>query len=85
MILDINVGSMMFALTPDRLRSRATGAFNVVNWGIRPVGSLAGGALGAAVGVRLTLWIATIGALAGALWLLPSPVPALRELPEEAA
>ena len=85
MILDINVGSMMFALTPDRLRSRATGAFNFVNWGIRPLGSLAGGALGAAVGVRPTLWIATIGALAGALWLLPSPVPALRELPEEAA
>ena len=85
MILDINAGSMMFALTPDRLRSRATGAFNFVNWGIRPLGSLAGGALGAAIGVRPTLWVATIGALAGALWLLPSPVPALRDLPEEAA
>ena len=48
MILDINVGSIMFALTPDRLRSRATGAFNFVNWGIRPLGALAGGALGAA-------------------------------------
>jgi MFS family permease len=85
MILDINAGSMMFALTPDRLRSRATGAFNFVNWGIRPLGALAGGALGAVVGVRPTLWIATIGALAGALWLLPSPVLSLRELPEEAA
>jgi len=85
MILDINVGSIMFALTPDRLRSRATGAFNFVNWGIRPLGSLAGGALGAWIGVRPTLWVATVGAVAGALWLLPSPVPALRELPEEAA
>jgi len=85
MILDINVGSMMYALTPDRLRSRTTGAFNFVNWGIRPLGSLAGGALGAAIGVRPTLWVATIGALAGALWLLPSPVPALRDLPEEAS
>ncbi|MGH3036530.1 MAG: MFS transporter [Gaiellaceae bacterium] len=85
MILDINAGSMMFALTPDRLRARATGAFNFVNWGIRPLGSLAGGALGAALGVRPALWIATIGAIAGALWLLPSPVPALRDLPEEAA
>jgi MFS family permease len=85
MILDINAGSMMFALTPDRLRSRATGAFNFVNWGIRPLGALAGGALGAVIGVRPTLWVATIGALAGALWLLPSPVPALRELPDEAA
>ena len=84
MILDINAGSMMFALTPDRLRSRATGAFNFVNWGIRPLGALAGGALGAWLGVRPTLWVATIGALAGAVLLLPSPVPALRELPEEA-
>jgi MFS family permease len=85
MILDINAGSMMFALTPDRLRSRATGAFNFVNWGIRPLGALAGGALGAWIGVRPALWVATVGALAGALWLLPSPVPALRKLPEQAA
>ncbi len=85
MILDINAGSMMFALTPDRLRSRATGAFNVVNWGIRPLGALAGGAVGTLIGVRPTLWVATVGALAGALLLLPSPVFGLRELPEEAA
>jgi MFS family permease len=85
MILDINVGSIMFALTPDRLRSRATGAFNFVNWGIRPIGALVGGIVGAWIGVRTTLWITSIGAIAGALWLLPSPVPALRELPEEAA
>lgn len=85
MMLDINAGSIMFALTPDRLRSRATGAFNFVNWGIRPIGSLVGGALGASIGVRPTLWVATVGALAGALWLLPSPVPGLRGLPEEAA
>jgi MFS family permease len=84
MILDINVGSIMFALTPDRLRSRATGAFNFVNWGIRPIGSLVGGALGAWIGVRTTLWITSIGAIAGALWLLPSPLPGLRDIPEEA-
>lgn len=85
MILDINVGSIMFALTPDRLRSRATGAFNFVNWGIRPLGALAGGALGAVIGVRPTLWVGVLGALAGVLWLLGSPVAGLRELPEEAA
>ena len=85
MILDINGGSIMYALTPDRLRSRAQGAFNFVNWGIRPLGSLAGGALGAWIGVRPTLWVATVGALTGVLFLLPSPVPGLRELPEEAA
>ena len=73
MILDINGGSIMYALTPDRLRSRSQGAFNFVNWGIRPIGSLFGGAMGAWIGVRPTLWVATIGAIAGALWLLPRP------------
>jgi len=85
MILDINGGSIFYALTPDRLRSRAQGAYTFVNWGIRPIGSLVGGALGAWIGVQTTLWVTAIGAIAGALWLLPSPVPLLRELPEEAA
>ena len=85
MILDINAGSIMFALTPDRLRSARDRGVQLRQLGIRPLGALAGGALGAAIGVRPTLWVATIGALRGALWLLPSPVPGLRELPEEAA
>lgn len=83
MILDINAGTIIPALTPHRLRSRATGAFRFVNYGVRPVGALIGGALGSAIGLRPTLWIATVGAIAGALWLVPSPVAALRELPEE--
>jgi MFS family permease len=85
MILDINAGAIIPALTPHRLRSRATGAFRFVNYGVRPLGALIGGALGSAIGLRPTLWIATVGAIAGALWLLPSPVPGLRELPEEAS
>jgi MFS family permease len=85
MILDINASAFMIALTPDRLRSRTTGAFNFVNWGIRPLGSLAGGALGAALGLRPALWLSSVAAVAGVLWLLPSPIPGLRELPEEAA
>jgi MFS family permease len=85
MILDINASAFMTAITPDRLRSRTTGAFNFVNWGIRPLGSLLGGALGSAVGLRPALWLSSIAALAGVLWLLPSPIPALRDLPEEPA
>jgi MFS family permease len=85
MILDINASAFMTALTPDRLRSRTTGAFNFVNWGIRPLGALLGGALGSALGLRPALWLSSIAALAGVLWLLPSPIPGLRELPEEAA
>jgi MFS family permease len=82
MILDISAGSIFAAQIPERLRARVSGAYTFVNYGVRPLGSLAGGALGAAIGIRPTLWIASLGALLGVLWLLPSPLPRLRELPE---
>jgi len=81
MILDITGGSIMAAIIPDQVRARVTGAFLLVNYGVRPLGALAGGLLGQAIGLRPTLWIATVGAVAGVLWLLPSPVPKLRDLP----
>jgi hypothetical protein len=83
MILDINVGAIMTALTPHRLRSRSTGAFRFVNYGIRPLGSLAGGGMGSLIGLRPTLFVTAAAGLAGWLWLLPSPVPTLIELPDE--
>jgi UPF0716 family protein affecting phage T7 exclusion len=46
------------------------------------LGSLAGGLLGSTIGLRPTLWIGAAGALLGALFLLPTGVARLRELPE---
>jgi MFS family permease len=82
MVLDISAAAISAAIVPDRLRSRASGAYMVVNYGVRPLGALVGGALGSWLGLRPTLWIATAGALAGFLWLLPSPILGLRTLPE---
>jgi MFS family permease len=82
MLLDITAAAISAAIIPDRLRSRVSGAYMVVNYGVRPLGALAGGALGSWLGLRPTLWIATAGALAGFLWLLPSPILGLRTLPE---
>ena len=62
MLLDISFGSISAALVPHRLRSRVSGAFNVVNFGVRPLGAFAGGILGGAIGVRPTLWIAVAAA-----------------------
>ena len=84
MLLDICGGAIMAALIPDRLRSRVAGAYMVVNYGVRPLGALGGGFLGAALGLRPALWVATVGAIAGVLWVLPSPIPRMRELPEPA-
>jgi MFS family permease len=82
MILDISVGAITSALVPDRLRARVTGAYMVVNYGVRPLGGLLGSALGTWLGLRPTLWIASVGAIAGVLWLLPSPLLRMRDLPE---
>lgn len=85
MVLDVTAGSLQQAIVPDRLRSRFSGAHMLVNYGVRPLGALAGGWLGSTIGVHETLWIATLGAVAGVLFLLPSPLPRLRELPREPA
>ena len=82
MILDINVGAIIYARTPDRIRARAAGAFRFINYGVRPVGALFGGLLGGAIGVREAILVTTIGAIGGVLFLLGSPVLRLRDLPE---
>lgn len=84
MLLDISAGSITASLVPGRLRSRVSGAYTVVNYGVRPLGSLLGGALGSAIGVRQTLFAVTVLGVAGVLWLLPSPLPRMRELPATA-
>jgi MFS family permease len=82
MILDINVGAVIYARTPDRIRGRAGGAFRFINYGVRPIGALLGGVLGGLVGVREGILIGIICALAGVLFLIGSPILSLRELPE---
>jgi MFS family permease len=82
MVLDVSLGALFAALIPDPLRSRVSGAYIFVNYGIRPLGALGGGLLATATDLRTTMWVAAIGAIAGVFWLLPSPMPHLRTLPE---
>jgi MFS family permease len=84
MLLDIMAGTISAGTVPAALRSRVSGAFMVVNYGVRPLGTTLGGILGTVIGVRSTLWIATVGALLGLAWLLPSPIRHLRDVPAEA-
>jgi hypothetical protein len=44
-----------------------------------------GGALGAVLGLRATLWLAAAGLLAAPLWLILSPTCRARDLPSQPA
>jgi MFS family permease len=81
-MLDITIGAILTATVPATLRARVSGAYSTINYGLRPVGALVGGTLGGTLGLRPTMWIASIGGLLGVLWLLPSPLPHMRTLPE---
>lgn len=82
-MLDITIGAIFAATIPAPLRARVAGAYSTINYGLRPVGALAGGLLGTTIGLRATLWIAAAGGLLGVLWLIRSPVPHLRTLTVE--
>lgn len=81
MILDIAVGSLQTAATPVSRLSLVKGAQRTVNYGVRPIGALLGGMLGALIGIHAALCIGAVGAVAGVLFVVFSPVPRMRELP----
>lgn len=83
MVLDIHGNSLSLLVTPERMRPRQSATFKFVNYGVRPVGALAGGFLGSAIGLRPALLLAAIGAMLGVLFLLASPIPSMREAPAE--
>jgi MFS family permease len=79
MVLDVSVGALMALLVPNDLRSRVSGAYMLVNYGVRPVGAVAGGILGSLVGVRPAMAVGAAIASCAVLPLVRSPVLRLRE------
>ncbi|MFI6356609.1 MFS transporter [Streptomyces sp. NPDC050743] len=80
MLFDVNLNSLAAAVTSDDLRSRIAGAHATVNYGVRPLGALAGGGLATLVGLRGTITVSAVGGVLCVLWLLRSPIPAIRTL-----
>ncbi|WP_441249425.1 MFS transporter [Kitasatospora sp. McL0602] len=76
--------SLRQTLTPDSLTGRMTASFRFVAYGTVPLGTLAGGALGTAIGLREALWVMSGALLLGPLAIICSPLPRRRALPEPA-
>ncbi|MEV8371265.1 MFS transporter [Kribbella sp. NPDC056861] len=79
-IYNVNVMSFRQVYTPDGLLGRVTATARTGILGSYAVGSLLGGALGSAAGLRPTVLVAAAGTFAAALILLVSPVRAVRRL-----
>jgi MFS family permease len=79
-----NVAQLSYrqAITPARLMGRMNAAVRWIVWGTMPLGALIGGALGTAIGIRPTLWIAFIGSWAAGFWVYFSPLRRLRDVPQ---
>jgi MFS family permease len=79
---NINQVSVRQALCPRRLQGRMNASVRFLVWGTLPIGGFLGGALGSTIGIRPTLWVAAVGQATAFLWLLPSPIPKMRDMPE---
>jgi MFS family permease len=70
-------------LCPRPLLGRMNASIRFLVWGVMPIGSLIGGILGEALGVRAVWWIGAFGAIIAILPVLVSPLLGMRDLPRE--
>ncbi|MFI5692639.1 MFS transporter [Kribbella sp. NPDC051586] len=80
MCFDIPNNALQASVTHDYMRSRVSGAYSSINYGIRPLGAVVGGLLGTWIGVRETLLVSAAGGFLAVLWLIGSPNLRTREL-----
>ncbi|MFC6086605.1 MFS transporter [Sphaerisporangium aureirubrum] len=77
----IHAVSLRQAITPPHLLGRVNAGCRFLAWGPLPLGALAGGRLGDAIGLRATLAVTAVAFLSPLLWVVFSPVPALKDFP----
>ncbi|MFG2675192.1 MFS transporter [Streptomyces sp. NPDC048445] len=66
---------------PPQLLGRISASTSFANFGVIPIGSLLGGALGEVLGLRPALWLLTAGLALTPLLLLTGPLRGRRDLP----
>jgi MFS family permease len=79
-IAQVNAATLRQTVLPPEQLGRAGGAFATGGAAAGVAGALAGGALGAAIGPRETLLIAAAGVTAASLFVVFSPLRALRDI-----
>ena len=72
MWFDINNNAVRTIVTDDAMRSRVSGAYSTINYGIRPLGAVVGGIIATHIGLPATLIGAATLGTAAILWLIPT-------------
>ncbi len=85
LLYNINQVSFRQAIVPVRLQGRLNATMRTIAWGTLPLGALAGGLLGEAIGLRPAILLGVVAGGFAFLWVLFSPVRQIREMPESAA
>jgi MFS family permease len=80
-IYQINMVSLRQSITPERVLGRVNASTEFLGLGAMLAGSLLGGLLGEPMGVRNLLFLGAAGTLLSTLWLVLSPLRALRTAP----
>ncbi|MEU7327929.1 MFS transporter [Streptomyces parvus] len=83
-VFDVTVISFRQAVTPDHVLGRVNATVRTFAWGALSVGSLLGGVLGTALGLRQAVLVSAIGLFVPSLILLLSPARRVRRLDEAA-
>lgn len=80
-VYNVSQVSYRQSICPDHLLGRMNASIRFVVWGALPLGGLVGGALGEAIGVTPTLWVAVAGQAVASLWVVLSPLRTARDVP----
>lgn len=78
---NVNAVSLRQAITPPAMQGRTNATMRFISWGLIPLGTIAGGALGTTIGLHNTIWVGALGAVLGFLPVAMSPVRNLRAMP----
>ncbi len=84
LIYNINQVSLRQAIVPLRLQGRLNATMRTIVWGTLPLGALAGGLIGDAIGVRNAIIVGLVGGAFAFVFVLFSPVRRLQTIPETA-
>jgi MFS family permease len=83
-VYNINQLSFRQAITPTAIQGRMNATMRFIVWGTIPLGSILGGIVATALGLRTALFIGALGAFLAVIPLVMTPVRTLRDMPTPA-